>query len=112
MGPLIALSGLRSAEVRFTNAASRVVTAPVQPVSEVPSAVGEDAFAFRDEAAEQAASPVTGDGLNNSVTAAYAASDVSFVAETVNMSEAAAAYKANASVLKTWNEMSSVIRDL
>ena len=112
MGPLIALSGLRSAEVRFTNAASRVVTAPVRPVSEVPSTVGEDAFAFRDEAAEQSAPPVTGGGLNNSVTAAYAASDVSFIAETANMTEAAVAYKANLNVLKTWDEMSSVIRDI
>ena len=38
MGPLAALSGLRAAEVRFTNAASRIVNAPVQPVSAVPSA--------------------------------------------------------------------------
>ena len=29
-----------AAEVRFTNAASRIVNAPVQPVSAVPSAMG------------------------------------------------------------------------
>lgn len=113
MGPLAALSGLRAAEVRFTNAASRIVNAPVQPVSAVPPALGEDAFSFQDEAVNaETASAVNGDGLNYSVTAAYAASDVSYITETVNMMEASSAYKANLQVLKTWDEMSSVIKDI
>ena len=55
---------------------------------------------------------MNGDGLNYSVTAAYAASDVSYITETVNMMEASSAYKANLQVLKTWDEMSSVIKDI
>lgn len=109
---LTALSGLRSAEVRFTTAAARVVSAPVQPVSAVPSAAGEDAFSFQNDVPATENPSVSAEGAVNLSPAAYVASDVSFVTETVAMTEAAAAYKANLNVLKTWDEMSSIIEEI
>lgn len=85
----IALSGIQAAQTKFVKSADRVV----------------NAFSVPDETEQPAVAPVTGVTEIGVGSTAFAASEDVYVEESVSMIEASNAYKANISVLKTWDEM-------
>lgn len=83
-----ALSGIRSAQIRFENSANRIVNAPFPP----------------ETSGEPAVNPVTGAQAVGVPSPAFTAAEDVYTQEAVNMTTAVFAYKASISAFKTWNE--------
>ncbi len=83
-----ALSGIRSAQIRFENSANRIVSAPFTP----------------ETSGEPAANPVNGVRETGIPSTAFIAAEDVYTQEAVNMTTAVFAYKASISAFETWNE--------
>ncbi len=83
-----ALSGIRSAQIRFENSANRIVSASFAP----------------ETSGEPAANPVNGVRETGIPSTAFTAAEDVYTQEAVNMTTAVFAYKASISAFKTWDE--------
>lgn len=84
-----ALSGIRSAQIRFENSANRIVSPSFSPETS-----GEPA----------ALPPVNGVQTTNVPSTAFTAAEDVYAQECVNMTTAVFTYKANISAFKVWDE--------
>lgn len=92
------LSGIQSAQVRFEKSAEKVV----------------DAFsAFEQPEQATPVAPVNGVQAIGVGSTAFAAGEEAFIEETVNMTTASFAYKANINAFKAWNKTTeNVLKEL